>query len=145
MVQTPSCLLVCLSFCEHSGFFCFVAIFSNAIMNMSFCSCFWIIWRFMSDLICFFFLGTASLFPTAAASSSMPTRVLLFSMLDNAGCFYFSQGCSNGCELVVCVLDCSLLVFQLSMSFLATCVYFLEKWLLKSLPVLRTALFVACC
>lgn len=54
MVQTPSCLLVRLSFREHSGFFCFVAIFSNAIMNLSFCSCFWIIWRFISVLICFF-------------------------------------------------------------------------------------------
>lgn len=97
----------------------------------------------MSDLICFF-LGTAHLFPTAAALSSIPTRVLLFSMLANAGCFYFSQVCSNGYELVVSVLGCSLLVFQLAMSFLATCVYFLEKWLLKSLPVLRTALFIAC-
>lgn len=95
-------------------------------------------------ILFFFFLGTANLFPTAAASSSIPTRVLLFSMLANAGCFSFSQGSSNGCELVVRVLGCSLLVFQLSMSFLATCVYFLEKWLLKSWPVLRTALFIAC-
>lgn len=65
-------------------------------------------------------------------------------MLANAGCFYFPQGCSNGCGMMVCVLDCSFLVFQSSMSFLATWVYFLEKWLLKSLPVLRAVLFIAC-
>lgn len=78
-------------------------------------------------LILFVFLGTANLFPTAAASSSISTRVQLFSMLANAGCFSFSQSSTNKCELVVRVLGCSLLVFQLAMSFFGHLCIFLGE------------------
>lgn len=83
----PTFLFVHLSFCDHTGLSCFVAIFRNAIMSnyISFCLCFWI-----TVNLCpiFFYLWTAIPFSTAAALTSVPTRVLLLSRLVNAGCLF---------------------------------------------------------
>lgn len=142
-------LSVHLSFREHSGVFCFVPIFSNAIMNnyTSFCSCFWITWQFISVLTFFFFRNYQSV-SHSNTLTSIPTGVLMIApFLPMLVAFYFSQCCSKACERVTRVLDCSFLGFQLSMSFLATCVYFLEKMATQAtqgLPVFRVALFIPC-
>lgn len=127
----PTFLFVHLSFCDHTGLSCFVAIFRNAIMSnyVSFCLCFWITVNLCPIS---FYLWTAIPFSTAAALTSVPTRVLLRSRLVNAGCLFDYYSTILKCVTWCPVSWLSFLVSQISMSFLVPCVYFLEKWLLQA-------------
>lgn len=138
-----SCLSVCPSaITDHTGLSCFVAIFRNAIMSnyVSFCLCFWITVNLYQV---FFYLWTAIPFFTTAALTSIPTRVLLLSSLADTGCLFNFYSAILKCVTWCPVSRLLFLVFQLSVSFLVPCVYFLEEWLLQSLLVWRTVLLTA--